>query len=109
EDVATRSLRGRADDVDRSPERVADDRLLTGTPRQVGVEPELEAGETLVVDAGVAEHLRRDRVLRVEPALLGVEAETGETSTLQRGRPVRLGLPLHVDEALLLVHELRID
>ena len=109
EDVAPRPRRRRADDVDRAAERVPDDRLLAGVPGEVVLEPELEACEALVVDARVAEHLRRDRVLRVRAPLLGVEVQPREALPLQRGGPLRVGLPLDVDEALRLVEQLRED
>src|SRR6185295_18396840 len=108
EDVPPRLFRRRADDVDRPPERVAHDRLLAGLASEVAIEPELQPGEAVVVDARVAEHLRPDGVLRVEAPLLGIEVDAGEAAPLKRGRALRVGLPLDVDEALLLVAQLRV-
>ena len=58
-------LRRHAEDVDRAPERVADNRLLAGLAGQVAVVLHLEPAETLVVGAGETDHLRRDGALRV--------------------------------------------
>ena len=92
EDVAARLLRRRADHVDRAPERVADDRLLARAAAEVALEPELEPGEAVVVDARVAEHLCGDRVLRIAPPLLRVEVEAGEPAPLERGRALGIAL-----------------
>ena len=109
EDVATRLLRGRRDHVDGAAERVADDRLLAGLAGEVTLEAELQPRDARVVDPRVPEHLRRDAVLRIAPPLLRVEVEPGEAAPLERSRPLRVGLPLDVDEALLLVEQLRVD
>src|SRR5207248_5810056 len=109
EDVATRALRSRADDVDRAAERIAHDRLLAGPSGEVVLEAELQTRQPLVVDARVSEHLRGDGVLRVAAPLLRVEAEPGESAALERGRSGGVGLALDVDEALLLVEQLRVD
>src|SRR6202011_1190158 len=58
--------------VDRAAERVADDDLLAGPAAQRIVELELESRETLVVDARITEHLRRDRLLRIRAPLFAV-------------------------------------
>ena len=81
---------------------------LPGCPR-VSVETKLEPGDARVVDTGVAEHLRRHGVLRVGAPLLRVRVDPGEPLLLQGGRALRVGLPLHVDERLLPVEELRVD
>ena len=83
-DVAAVPLGRRADDVDRTAERILDDRLPAGRTGQRAVEPELEPGESVVVDAGVAEHLRGDRALRIRPPLLGREAEAYQPELLER-------------------------
>ena len=69
------------------------------------VERELEPGEAAIVDARVAEHLRRERALRVEAALLRIEAEAGQVLALQNRRPRGVGLALDVDEAQRAVGE----
>ena len=68
----------RADDVDRPPDGRPHDRLLAGPPGELLVELELEAAEAVVVRAREADHLRRDRVLRVEPLLLRVRVDARE-------------------------------
>ena len=62
---------------------VLDDRLAPGPARELLVERELEPREAVVVDARVAEHLRRDRALRIEAPLLRVEAEARQVPLLQ--------------------------
>ena len=63
------------DHVDRVPERVDHPGLAAGLSRERLVELQLEPREALVVDARVAEDVRRDRALRIEAPLLGIEAE----------------------------------
>ena len=87
--------------------RIANDRLRPGSAGEVPVEAELEAGEAVVVDARVAEDLGGHGVLRVGPALLGIEAEAGYLLRLQNGRLCRVGLPRDVDKAAGAVRELR--
>src|SRR5262249_48632518 len=98
-DVPASALGRRADDADHLSERVLDDRLLARPPGQDVVELELEAGEALVVDSGVAEDLRRERALRVGAPFLGVEAQAREVLASEARRGVRVGLALDVDEA----------
>ena len=88
------------------PGRVLDEPLA---PRAAGeglVERELEPGEPAVIDARVAEHLRRQRSLRVEALLLRIEAEAGQLSPPQPLGPHRVGLARDVDEAVRAVAEL---
>src|SRR5919201_1849343 len=95
------------DDVDRAPARILDDRLLAVAPRELPVELELEAGEAVVVDTGEAEHLRRDRVLRVRATLFRIEVEADEVSPRERTCLRGIGLAHHVDEAAPAVRERR--
>src|SRR5439155_18713680 len=96
EDGLARASRRDPVDLDRTPERVADDDLLAVPAAEARFERELEAGEPLVVDTGVAEHLRCDRVLRVASLLLAVEAEAGELVLPKRCRLrwIRFALPV---------------
>ena len=73
------------------------------------VELELEAREAAVVDAGVAEHLRGDRALRVGAPLLADRSRSPGRLPLQRGGLRRVGLARDVDEALRPVGEQRVE
>ena len=75
------------DDVERAPERVLDDRLAPGLAGERALERALESLEALVVEPRVAEHLRRDRALRVVAKLLGIEAEPGEVRAPRGSSP----------------------
>src|SRR5205814_4596877 len=86
--------------VEHVAERVAHERLVAGSSRERLVERELEAGKSVVVDTRVAEDLRRDRVLRVEATLLGIETQTGDVPRLELRGSRRVGLALDVDEAV---------
>ena len=85
-------------DADRAPERVADDRLLSGAARELRVELGLEACKPRVVDTREAEHLGRHRVLRIGAPLLGVEVQPCELPLRERARPVCRRLPVDVGE-----------
>ena len=76
-------------DRDRPADRIAHDRLAARRAGELRVELELEPGEALVVDAGVAEHLRRERTLRIRAALLAVEVEARELLPCERARELR--------------------
>ena len=81
-------------------ERVADEGLPSRASRQRTVERELEPRQAMVVDAGIAEHLRRDRVLRVEPPLFRIEPEACDVQALELRGTRRVGLAGDVDEAV---------
>src|SRR5262249_31327444 len=66
----------------------------------------LEAGETAVVEPREAEDVRRDRALRIDAPLLGIEIHAREMQLLEARRLRRIGLPRDVDEARLPVREL---
>ena len=74
--------------VDDLAERVPDDDRLAGRPLQHAVQSGFKAAERLI-DAHVAEHRRRDRPLRVDAPLIGLEGEPGEILCLERGGPLR--------------------
>ena len=65
-------------------------------PRSARVEQVLEPGQALVVDPGVAEHLRRDGVLRIAALLLAVEPEARELLAGELRGDQRIRLALHV-------------
>src|SRR5204863_6709103 len=71
--VLARYSRPVAGYVDDATRRILDDRLVPGLAGEVLVEPELDSGEPLVVDADVAEHLSADRMLRIRTPFLGKE------------------------------------
>src|SRR5207247_2470901 len=108
EDAVSVTLRSRAENIQRAPEWILDDRLPAGAARQHPVEPELHAGQPSVVDAGIAEHLCGDAVLRVDAPLLGVEAEPREADLLQGCRAGGIRLTLDIEEAALLPQQLGI-
>ena len=109
EDVVSLPLRPGRDHVDDAAGRVGDRRLAARLADQLLVERALEAFEAVVVDPGVAEHVRRDSPLRVVAELFGVVAEPGEPQLLERGGLRRVGLPLHVDEVARPVGEQRVE
>ena len=90
-------------------ERVDHAALAPGLPGDRPVELQLEPGEPAVVEAGVAEDVRGDRALRIETALLRVEAEACEAALFEQRGLCRLRLALDVDEAALLVHQLAVE
>ena len=98
EDGLSGQRRGRVLDADRAPERIAHDRLLAGATRELRVELGLETRKPDVVDAGVPEYLRRDRVLRIRAPLLAVEMEPGELLLREHARPGGRGLSIDVGE-----------
>jgi hypothetical protein len=81
--------------------------MLIGRPTgsRTSVERELEAGEPLVVDAGIAEHLRSDGRLWVRATLFAVEAEAGKLQLRERARLVRRRLALDIDEPVCAVRD----
>ena len=81
---------------------------LPGSPGEHLLERALEALETLVVRARVAEHLRRDRALRIRPELLREEAEPCELELLELARRERLRLAGDVDEPPRAIGELQV-
>jgi hypothetical protein len=95
----------RLEHVQGPAERVADDRLLAGRARKLLVELELDAGQSSVVEAGIAEHLRGDGLLRIDAALLGVEAQPDDLLRLEGLGLLPIGLPSHVDEAARTIAE----
>ena len=58
-------------------ERIADERLASWAAGQRLVEGELQPRKAVVVDAGVAENLGGDPMLRIETPLLRIEPEPG--------------------------------
>ncbi len=107
-DVLAVAARLRVDDLECPPEGILDDGLLALGSRERLVELELEACETLVVDAGIAEHRGPDPLLRVVATLLVVEAEPLDVLVLERLREPRIRLPLDIDEAARAVGEDRV-
>ena len=108
-DVPARPFRPGGDDLDRAAERVANDRLAAGAPRQGLVERPLEPFEAPVVDAGVAEDVCADPALWVGPQLLDVEPEPRDLLPLELRRLERVGLAEHVDEPCRAVGEQRVE
>ena len=90
-------------------ERVAHDRRATRRPRQLLVQLELEPSEAGVVGARVAEHRRRDRALRIDAPLVGLEREARQVPLRERRRTPRRRLPLDVDEPAAAVGERRVQ
>src|SRR5690348_12756081 len=90
-------------------ERIANERLAAGLSGERPVERELEAREPMVVDARVAEHLRGNRVLRVEPRFLRIETEAGDVKALKPRHPRRISLALDIDEAVRPVGDPLVD
>ena len=109
EDVTPRPLRFRPHDVEHASERILDERLAAVTPTEHALQLELEAGQSAIVGAGVAEHVRRHGALRVHAPLLAQEADPGEIALLERLRLLRVGLAHDVDEALRLVEQLGVQ
>src|SRR5438270_774641 len=109
EDRVALVLGRRADDVDRAPERVADDRLPAGLAGEALVVLHLEPGEALVVRAREADHLRPDAQLRIRALLLRIAVHAGEAPLQERRRLERVGEALDVDEARLAVEQLRVE
>src|SRR2546423_12525737 len=96
------------------PEPVTNERIAPRAPRQRFVESELEPRKTVVVDAGVTEHLGGDRMLRIEAPLFRIEPESGDVQALKPLGAYGIRLALDVDEAVssvreLLVHLFRIE
>src|SRR5207237_683975 len=108
-DVASRNRRTVAQDVDRAARRVLDDRLVTGSSRELAIEPELESGKTAVVDADVPQYLRCDGPLWIRTPFLGVEPESPELQLLESGCAIRVGLAIEVDESVRPVRKLRVQ
>jgi hypothetical protein len=108
-DVAAVVSRALLDRVDGLAERVPHLRRATRRPVQLSVQFELETREAGVVRARVAEHRRRDRSLRVDPLLVGLEREADEVALPEPGRELRRGLPLDVDETAAAVGELPVE
>src|SRR5438477_438838 len=79
-------------------ERFPHERLPSGPAGERAVVLDLETLEPLVVDTRVADHLRRDRSLRVGAPLLLVEADAGEVPLREERRLRGAREPLHVDE-----------
>ena len=101
--------RARADHVDRTARRVADDGLLPRAAGELPVVLELEPAEAVVVDPRVAEHLGRDRPLRVGAQLFGVGEHALEALLQEELGRGRVGEALDVDEAALPVDDLRVE
>ena len=108
-DVRAVALRLRLNRVDRLAGSVLDDPLATGPPGERLVEGELESREPVVVDARVAEHLRRQSALRIEAPFLRVEAEPRKVPQLQLRGQSGVGLARDVHEAVRPVGKLRRD
>src|SRR5207253_4041069 len=98
-----------ADDVDRAPERVLDERLAPGPTAEPAVELELEPGKPGVVETGESEHLRAHAALGVAAALLRIEAQARDLAALEQRRACRIGLPRDVDEPVRAVGERRVE
>ncbi len=77
--------------------------------RELVVVLELEAAEPVVVDAGVADNLCGDAVLRVRPELLRIGEHADEPLLQEEAGLRRVGEALDVDELALLVQELRVQ
>ena len=107
--VLARGLLLRLDDVESAAERILDDRLTARLARECPLERPLQPFETLVVEAGKAEDLGRDRSLRVEAELLRIEPETGVAELLELLGLARIRLPLDVHEASRAVGQRRIE
>ena len=107
--VLARGLLLRLDDVESAAERILDDRLTARLARECPLERPLQPFETLVVEAGEAEDLGRDRSLRVEAELLRIEPETGVAELLELLGLARIRLPLDVHEASRAVGQRRIE
>jgi hypothetical protein len=108
-DVPARLGGLRAQDLDRAPGGVADDRLLAGAAAQGAVQRKLEAGEAPVVRSREAEHLRRHAALWVHSLLLGHEPESGDLLLLEQLRALGIGLAGDVHEPPRAVGNQRID
>ena len=108
-DVAAVARRRRDDRVEDVAERIADERFPTASPCKRLVQRELQAGKAVVVDPRIAEHLRRDRMLGIEPPLFGIEPEPRDVEPLQLRRARRVGLALDVDEPVRAVGQRFID
>ena len=98
-----------ADDVDRLPEGVTDDRLLARLAGELLVVLDLEAAEPLVVGAGEADHLGGNAALWIGALLLRIVVHAGEGLLHERLGLGRVGEALDVDERRLAVQELRIE
>ena len=70
------------------------------------VELQLESRKAAVVEACVAEDVRRDRALRIETPFLGIEAEPGKVELLEAIRLGGIGLARDVDEARFPIRQL---
>jgi hypothetical protein len=95
--------------VTTSPEGIAHDRPLAGPAGQALVVLDLEARETLVVGACVADELGADGALRVGALLLRIGVDTGEALLDELRRLPRVGEAFDVDEARLLREKLRVE
>jgi hypothetical protein len=98
EDVAAVLRRTLLRGVDGLAERVPHDRRGAGRPRQLLVQLDLEPRQALVVRARITEHGCRDRVLRIDAPLVGLEGEAREVALRERSRTAGRRLPLDVDE-----------
>ena len=81
-DVAAVALGLGGHRVDHLAGGVLHDPLSPRPPGEDAVEREFEPGEAVVVEARVAQHLRGEGALRVEPALLRIEPEPCEVPSL---------------------------
>ena len=99
----------RLDDIEGAAERILHDRLATRLACKSALERSLEPLQPLVVEARVAEDLRRDGALRVVAKLLRVEPETGVAELLELLGLARIRLPRDVDEAVRAVGQRRIQ
>ena len=85
------------------------DRQLHGLAAlQALVEVALDAGQTGVVDAVVADDVRAGRALRIDAPLLGLELEARDAEAIDQEVLARREAPLDPDEALVAV-ELLLD
>ena len=107
--VVTGRLGLRLDDIEGAAERILHDRLATRLACKSALERSLEALQPLVVEARVAEDLRRDGALRVVAKLLRVEPEPGVAELLELLGLARIGLPRDVDEPARAVGQRRIQ
>ena len=108
-DVTAVVSRAILDRVDGLAERVPHLRRPTRRPLQLLVQLELEPREAGVVRAREAEYRRRDRSLRIDALLVGLEREADEVALHEPGREPRRRLPLDVDETAAAVGELPVQ
>jgi hypothetical protein len=78
---------------------------------QLLVEVALDAGQAGIVDAGIAQDVRRRGALRIDAPLLGLELQPGNAETVDPVVLARAQAPLYPDEGLVaveLLHDLGI-